>query len=191
MAEAVEGLKLQAHLYEYATLTNRITYWIYLQYAVYGFAAASLGFVATAWGHLEIQYQAWACLLILQFILWGLLQTNFEIYAIVVYLETSLKNQVGALLGDSTVWNYENYMVTLRKNKFISYEQNLGLFPVFGIGIGTAGLLIIRDLWLNWRIHWASSAVWFGCCLYVGTMTYLKWRAVLHLQNEARRIATD
>ena len=189
MVEAMKGLRLQAHLAEYTTLTNRITYWISLQYGVYGFAAASLGFIAAAWGHLEMQYQAWACMLILELLLWALLQTNFEIYAIVVYLETHLKSQLKTLLGDSPIWGYEIYMVTLRKNKFISYEQKLGLLPVFAVGMCVAGLFIIRDLWSNWRIHWASSAVWLGCCLYVGTMTYLKWRAVLHLQNEARRAA--
>jgi hypothetical protein len=176
-------LQLQAHLGEYQTLTNRITYWISLQYAVYGFAAASLGFVAGAWGHIDIQYQAWACMLILLFLLWALNQTIFEMYAIVVYLETSLKRQLTAILGDSIFWDYEAFMVGRRRDKFVSYEQTLGLMPTFAIGILAAGFFIVQDLRSNWRIHWESSAIWLVCCLYVGAMTCLKWRATVHLQK--------
>jgi hypothetical protein len=191
VAESSDSLQQQAHLAEYGALTNRITYWVSLQYVIYGFAAASLGFVAAAWGHLEIQYLAWVCMLILLFLLWALLQTNFEIFAIVVYLEGNLKSQLRTLLSGSPTWDYETFMHVLRKDKFIKFEQTLGLLPVFVVGMGSAGFLIVQDLRSNWQAHRASSGVWLACCLFVGAMTFLKWRAVVHLQKKADIIASE
>src|ERR1035441_511971 len=87
-------LQLDVHLAEYAALSNRLTYWITLQYATYAIAAAALGFIASAWRHIGAFLLAWASILILLLILWALAQTNFEIHTYVVYIEKDLRQMV-------------------------------------------------------------------------------------------------
>ena len=179
-------LQLDVHLAEYAALSNRLTYWVTLQYATYAIAAAALGFIANAWGHIGAFLLAWASILILLLISWALIQTAFEIFTYVVYIEKDLRQMVTPIVNYNPFWEFEAFLVRLRQNKVVGYEQQLGLLPVFGFGILVALGVVIWTSVQNWPHTLLPNIVWLFLCGYVAFMTYKKQRVVLSLQAEAR-----
>jgi hypothetical protein len=181
---SVEERQLQVHLYEYNALATRLTYWITLQYATYALAAGSLGFIAQAWGHIEPRLLACASLLIQLILLWALVQTTYEIYTYVVYIETDLRPRISRLVDSHCFWRFEKFLSVERRNRFISYEQTLGLFPLFACGICAALFVIVQYSLPNWRSSLFSDGIWGGCSFYVAIMTALKQRHVAALQRK-------
>lgn len=176
--------RLDAHLAEYNALSTRLTYWINLQYVTYVIAAAALGFVGQGWGHIESRQLAWTSILILLILLWALAQTNFEIFSYVVYIETHLRRCLRPLLQDDSFWKFEHYLRNLRQKRFLSYEKNFGLVPLFACGMGVAAFVIIRGSLRLGRASLIPNLIWLGCGAYVAVMAILKFRQSLNLQAQ-------
>src|ERR1035437_6076449 len=119
--------RVDLHIAEYEALTMRNTYWITLQYAIYALGAAYLGFVVQARNSVPTGTLIWASLLALQLLAWAMLQTQFEIFANVAYLERHLKPKVQELIGNSPCWEYEVFMAQRRATGFTHFEWRFGL----------------------------------------------------------------
>lgn len=125
-----------AHIAEYTALTTRLTYWIYLQWALFAAAGADLILIAT----LSTPYQAWLLLFILLLIAWGVLYTQDEILSTAVYIEGRLKPAIWTLPGffgehANALWRWEEFLIEWRGSGVGKFEQHLGLLPVFAAGI--------------------------------------------------------
>ena len=134
-----------AHFAEYTALTMRLTYWIYIQYAVYGLAAVGLGVVARVFQPDSKPYECWIFLFIVLTIGWAILQTQQEIVSTAIYIERDLRPAIQRLLLDSNdVWRWEQFVNETRGREqgVIGWERVAGLLPLFGAGI-IAGLAIL------------------------------------------------
>jgi hypothetical protein len=145
-SEGEKNRLMQLHIAEYAALTTRVTYWVYLQYATYAMAAALFGFLATSWADSNHKRDlAWMSVLALLFIGWALYHSTYELFTEVVYVETHLipiiKKQ--ALVPHKDFWNFETFMKGLRQSRAKRFEWQYS-FPVacFLTGIGLLWLLV-------------------------------------------------
>ncbi len=160
--------QLDAHLAEYAALTMRTTYWLTLQYAIYGIAGAYVGFAVQARNSIPIGSLVWASLLVLQLLGWGMLQTQYEIFINVDYLENHLKPKVAQLVGDGCCWGFEPFLAKRRATGFTRFEFRYGLLGFFVLLVGVAGWLIS---WAITQTHWTlADTLWAGANLYVGVI---------------------
>ncbi len=178
--------QLETHLAEYSALSNRLTYWITLQYATYAIAAGALGFVASGWGRIDDRMLAWACGLIIILILWALAQTNFEIFTYVVYIEKQLRPRVEQLLGSDLFWGFEAYVDSLRQTPMAKFEQQWGVFIASVVGLGTSGWAIYHTSAGKVGMYWKSTLLCSALTVYIGLMAALKLRAALTLQEKVR-----
>jgi len=185
------------HIAEYNALTMRLTYWIYLQYALLVAAAADLLLV----GALSKIYQGWLILFTLLILGWAILYTQDEILSTAAYIEGVLKPAIKNLPGFSnahanSLWSWEKFLLDWRGDEFGKFEQQFGLLPVFGIGI--FGVLAIvyfryREALSNlkppegrWFVAW--NVFWFVTCMYVIVMIVLKTIHNKKLRDELNRL---
>ena len=185
------------HIAEYNALTMRLTYWIYLQYALLVAAAADLLLV----GALSKIYQGWLILFTLLILAWAILYTQDEILSTAAYIEGTLKPAIMGLPGfanehANSLWSWEKFLLEWRGDEFGRFEQQFGLLPVFAIGI--VGVLVVvyfryREAASNlkppeggWFFAW--NVFWLIACAYVVAMLVLKSRHNKKLRDELDRL---
>lgn len=140
------GKLADAHIAEYNAITNRLTYWIYLQWALYAAAGTDLILI----GELTTPYQAWLLFFVLLLIAWGVLYTQDEILSSAAYIEGRLKPAIWTLPGFAsqpadTLWRWEEFLIEWRGTGLGKFEQHWGLVPVFlGGGLGLLLILMFR-----------------------------------------------
>jgi hypothetical protein len=190
---------LDAHVAEYAALTNRMTYWITLQYVIYASAAASLGlFVKDFLPELGLT-QSWALLLLLLFFSWAILQTQDEIVSTAVYLEELRPKVVSLLRGDqakheASVWRWETFLNSVRGKGMADFDRKNGLAPPFALGITTAiGFVAYRILreehpFQFWFV--SKNLLWFVACAYIAVMAAGRWRRNSVLYERLDKLAS-
>ncbi len=113
-------LELSAHLAEYAALTNRCTYWIAMQYAVWPVMGALLAFAASLWSTVDHSVLIWTSIAAILMLLLGWNSSLREIYNAVRYMERELRPAIQEIIGQHLVWRYETYNALQR-----------GAFPVW------------------------------------------------------------
>jgi len=138
---------VQAYVAEYSALTNRMTYWITLQYGIYAIAAGALGLFVKDFPELRTA-GPWALLLVLLLIAWAILQTVDEIVGTALYIERDLRPAVVALLPTTArlekLWGWELFLLDKRGTGIIHFERTVGLAVPFGCGIVAAVVLLVR-----------------------------------------------
>jgi hypothetical protein len=159
---------LDVHIAEYAALTMRNTNWITLQYAIYALAAAYLSFVIQAKSSLATGRLVWVSLLVLQMLAWAMLQTQFEIFVNVAYLERHLKPKVQKLIGGSACWEYETFIGQRRASGFTRFEWRFGLLGFFLLVASGVAWLVYRTIV---HTHWTmEDAAWVLVNAYISVL---------------------
>jgi len=136
LSDTQKNRLLQIHLAEFEALSNRLTYWLTLQYVPYTIAAAIVAFFVQSW---DVQHyphissnRAWASLLMLQLLLWAVLQSTHEVLTYVVYFKECLKPQMQQLLGHDgpSYLHFERFVAKLRQKWFLRFETRFGLIAI-------------------------------------------------------------
>ena len=188
-----------AHIAEYSALTTRLTYWIYVQYTIYGVAAVALGIVARAFQPHSKPYECWAFLFVVLVIGWAILQTQHEIVSTAIYVERYLRPAVRKLSlppTDSTsLWCWEQFLNRERGKGtgLIHWERIAGLSPLFGAGFLAALVLLYYRLRDSVPHPFCSQAgvlfvvfncFWFIVALYLVAIVWKKTRYNLALHKQ-------
>lgn len=105
---------LQLHLYEYQALTNRCTYLITMQYALWPTLFISLSLLAPLWDSHSHSFLLWAGLFFAQLVSLGWYFTGCEIYITVDYLERGLKPQLEQMTSGERFWGWEPWLARIR-----------------------------------------------------------------------------
>jgi hypothetical protein len=163
----------EPHIAEYTALTNRMTYWIYIQYVMYAIAGAAFGAILGFAPESIKPYQGWMLLFTLVATGWALLQSQDEILTTAIYIEGSLKPFVqGPPRADRPpTWEWERFRILRRGrgreprkivvpeffpkwvvrplvrivNALIKFEGQSGVLPLVLVGaIGALALIVIR-----------------------------------------------
>jgi hypothetical protein len=118
---------LQLHLAEYQALTNRCTYWISLQFAVFSILLVYLGLVAQVWNSLNRAFLIWGSALVVEIVavLWS--QLLSEQYLAIHYLERELRPLIERLVKGKSFWGYEPYLARQRGTRHIWWEFSMVL----------------------------------------------------------------
>jgi hypothetical protein len=164
--ETKEQAELNTHIAEYDALTMRNTYWITLQYAIYALAGGYLGFAVQARNSIPNSRLIWVSILVLLLLAWAMLQTQYEMFANVIYLEHHLKPRVQALLGTTQCWAYEDFKAHQRASGFAHFEWRYGLLGAFIVGLGVAVWLIFQTVkkaaWTAEDTAWAVANIYLA-----------------------------
>jgi len=179
---------LDVHLAEYSALTNRVTYFITLQYLTYSIAAVVLTLVAQVWGsnNLSRQLVSWGGFLLFLLLVWAWTYTVWEIFNTAVYLEGDLRQRIARLVRDDAFWGWESYLAAQRAKGYDRYEWTYGLFVllivaifVFGRGIST-----VTTVFAGWR----SNAGWLAVSPYVIAMIAGRIWKTFRLQGRLKEL---
>jgi hypothetical protein len=174
--------RLDVHLAEYSALTMRITYWITIQYVIYGLAAAYLGFAVQAAGKVKLATLVWTSGLVLLLLAWALLQTQWEIFTYVKYIEKQLKPKIEPLVLDGTFWEFESFMADLRTKGFVNFEWQYGMVGFFLLAIAAVLWMVLV---VFKQYSWApADYAWAAANLYVGALVVGKAWHNQRLQKE-------
>jgi hypothetical protein len=139
----------ELRLAQYSALTNRITYYVTLQYATWGAAAALAGYLANLWSSPGTNRQnlEWITLVCLLAVSWAILHINYEMFVIVRYLKERLLKSLAI--------DFEGWIRKL--GRLEHFHRNLAPNIIFGIGFVVLVYLLSKDV----RGHWTSSDTWW------------------------------
>lgn len=141
---------LQVHTAEYAALTTRATYYVVLGSAIWALIVPFLILVVQVWqaplwqGVLGQMALAWGSALLVQVIMVNAANVLLEQYMIVLYVETDLRSRIRALVGDESVWGYEQFLSRRRGTGPAFWE--LGI-PILGVVPPAVVVLLRRAQW--------------------------------------------
>jgi|SRR5579859_1178693 len=98
----VGAVAVSVHLSEYQALTNRITYWISIQYITYSALAVILVLILQAWQAQGSNHTIvlWGGLFVIQLGAWAWTLAVWEIHNTAVYLEEHLRPKIAHLIVD-------------------------------------------------------------------------------------------
>jgi len=182
------GALLGVHLAEYSALTNRVTYFISLQYLTYSVAAVVLALVAQVWASPNVSRAvvAWGGVFLFLLLVWAWTYTVWEILNTAAYLEGDLRHRVERLVGDGAFWGWESYLAAQRKKGYDRFEWTLGLLILLIGGVVLFGRSIstVRDIFSGWR----SNAGWILASAYVLVMITGRMRGVFRLQVQLKEL---
>ncbi len=178
---------LDVHLFEYSALTTRITYWIAIQYGLFGLAGAYLGFAVQASSRVTVPTLVLTSVLVLEVLTWAVLQTQYEIFNTAHYIESHLKPKVALLVGsDNSFWGWEPYLDSQRAKGYIHFEwkwASLLLVLMFGLAV-----LLWFPISAMTRGRWVSATYswyfWGLADLYVFVLLVLKARSNLGMGKQ-------
>jgi len=186
---------LKIYLAEYESLSTRLTYWLTLQYVPYSIAAAALGYFVQAWRPSASPSTslgaspalAWSSLLILQLLMWAVLQSTHEVFTYVVYFKECLKPKIRRLLprAGGSFLDFEPFLNELRRRWFLRFEQTCGLFLVVAGGMAVSLWLAISSTPPPRLCRW-STIGWAISNLYVLFILCGKSWDILRLQKRAK-----
>jgi hypothetical protein len=175
---------VQAYVAEYSALTNRMTYWITLQYGIYAIAGATLGLFVKEFPGMG-SAGPWALLLVLLLLAWAILQTVDEIVSTAVYIERDLRPTVVALLPTTArpekLWGWELFLLEKRGAGMIHFERTVGLGVPFSCGLVAAVAMLIKA---KPTLCSLSVSLWFIACAYVFVLVVIKFFHNLTLHAE-------
>jgi len=179
---------LDIYLAEYGALTNRITYWIYLQYLSYSVLAVLLTVIVQAWGSPAISNstRVWGGLLLLQLLLWAWVYATWEILNTAVYLEGGLRLKIRDLVTDKSFWGWEPYLADQRRRGYNRYEWRFAL-------LGLLLFVLPTIAWLIWKVtpnfcDVRSYGGWAGANAYIAVMIALRVHDTSKLQSQLQQI---
>ena len=157
ISEAEKSQYLQIYLHEFDALSNRLTYWLTLQYAPYAIAAVAVGYFVKDFPDISANF-AWACLLILQLLMWAVLQSTHEVFTYVVYFKECLKPRIRQLFQDSgpSFLDFESFLNRLRQRWFLSFETRFGLIVIVVVGMCALCWIAIRNTPSPNVCHWPT-----------------------------------
>lgn len=146
------------HIAEYNALTSRITYFVTMQYVVWGIAAGLFGYLAPLWwtGHSH-QNLEWIGLLCLLAVTWAVLHINYEFLAIVQYLKEQLLPNMGVPVADlDEALGFERWIRTLGMENL--HRDQATSLPFL---VGFVALVVL--LWRDFSYaKWSSSDTWWA-----------------------------
>ena len=150
---------------QYNALTTRITYYVTLQYATWGAAAALSGYLATLWSApTNRQNLEWITLVCLLAVSWAVLHINYEMFVIVLYLKEELLKSLAT--------DFEGWIRKLGRVEDLHRTQAANI--IFTIGLAVLLWLLYRDLkprdWVTW---WLAVSV--SLALIVGVKLWRIW----------------
>jgi hypothetical protein len=136
LSDSEKDKYLRIYIAEFDALSTRLTYWLTLQYVPYGIAAGVFGFFVQSWKsdvypHISPNL-AWASLLILQLLMWAVLQSTHEVFTYVVYFKECLKPGIRQVLQSPvrSFLDFETFIAKLRQRWFLRFETTFGLMVV-------------------------------------------------------------
>jgi len=160
---------------QYNALTNRITYYVTLQYATWGAAAVLFGYLAPLWStvtrHQNFEWMALVCLLAVS---WAVLHINYEMFVIVRYLKEELLKSLAT--------DFEGWIRTFGRWEDVHRNQAPNI--IFAIGFAVLVALLFKDIRHG---GWAYSDTWWlivsgSLTVIVGVKIWRIW--VLNKQLE-------
>ena len=180
-----EGLAA-IHIAEYNALTNRITYYVTLQYATWGTAAVLFGYLVAAWStvssHRGLEWLALICLLAVS---WAVLHINYEMFVIVLYLKEMLfqnmADDAGVRLDEVT--GFESWI--RNRGRLEDFHRNQAPTVVFGVGFAVLAFLLLKDIIYG---HWAhSDAGWLILFVPLAAIVGAKIRGISVLSKQLQK----
>lgn len=188
--EEEKGRLIQLHIAEYSALTNRITYWVYLQYAIYSIAAVLFGCAATVWASTTSRIDLeWMILFGLLFIGWALFHCTYEMFTTVEYIEMKLIPWIRSrsLVSTNDFWGFEAHVNAFRSHGSKRLEWQFGLLVACAFGGGAILFLLIRSLL---SAPWGEGDYgWLCACGYlVLVVAYKGWYTIRLQSSVVRRI---
>jgi hypothetical protein len=174
---------------EYNALTNRITYYVTLQYATWGLAAALFGYLAPLWTKESSSHRnlEWIAILSLLTVSWAGLHILYEMLVIVCYLMEELLKNLAADYGlkPRDVWGFEGWIRTLRWLDDV--HRNYAIHAIFVLAFSVLVGLLYGDVK---RGYWGSSDTWWsvvcGCLTVIVAVKV--WRFMV-LSRELQRLS--
>jgi hypothetical protein len=156
---------LDLHISEYSALTTRITYWIAIQYGLFGLAGALLVFAVQEAGHVKLPTLVLSSALVIEVLIWAVLQTQYEIFNTAQYIEWQLKPKIAPLLRggkfDNSFWGWEPYLKSQRGSGYIRFNWRWA--PWFFVVL-LASELVVWALISGWkRGAWINSTYLWSC----------------------------
>jgi len=113
------GFKIQLYIAEYNTLTNRSTYYYYINNMLLtAMVAGAATLVGNLTGH---EYLTWGLILGIQVVALFTAVITYENYLIIYYLESQLIPQVARILAgaeDDEMWAFEKFLLKKRRTTF-------------------------------------------------------------------------
>lgn len=101
---------VQAHLYEYQALTNRITYLVTMQYALWPVVVLALSAFVPLWGTRGRSFLAWGGIVLGEIFALAFYFTLCEISTHALYIDRELRPKVAFLVGAKSIWQWETWL---------------------------------------------------------------------------------
>jgi hypothetical protein len=179
----VGAAAISVHLSEYQALTNRITYWISIQYITYSVLGVVLALIQQAWQAPGSNHTAvlWGGLFVVQLAGWAWTFAVWEIHNTAVYLEEYLRPMIGRLISDPQFWCFEPYLARQRQGRTNKIEWKFAVITVAALGLLAFGKLAYKESDIcNWH-----SYIWFLVAnLFVAGMIFRRARDCFRLQDK-------
>lgn len=179
---------LSVHLAEYTALTNRVTYFISLQYLVYSVTVVALTLVAQVWvqSNMSRGFIAWSGFLLFLLLVWAWMYTVWEIFNTAAYLEGDLRHRIARLVGNNAFWGWETYLAGQRAKGYERYEWTFGLLMLLLVAIAVFGSGISRVT--NVLSNWYPNRGWIIVIAYVTAMIAGRTWKVFRLQVRLKQL---
>jgi len=135
------------HIAEYNALTNRITYYVTLQYATWGTAAVLFGSLVASWSTVSSHRGlGWLALICLLAVSWAVLHINFEMFVIVRYLKEELLKSMAFDAGVrlEEVMGFEGWI--RNRGRLEDFHRNQAPTLIFGVGFAVLAFLLLKDI---------------------------------------------
>jgi hypothetical protein len=135
---------VSVHLSEYQALTNRITYWISIQYITYSVLGVVLALILQAWQAQGSNHATvlWGGLFVIQLAAWA---WTFAVWDTAVYLEEYLRPKIACLILDPPFWCFEPYLAKQRQGRSNKIEWKFAVITMAALGLFAFGRLVYRE----------------------------------------------
>lgn len=160
------------HIAEYNALTTRITYYVTLQYATWGTAAALFGYLVSAWSNVIVHRSLeWLALICLLAVSWAVLHINFEMFVIVLYLKEVLFKDMASDTGakPDEVMGFEGWIRD--RGGLENFHRNIAPTIIFGVGFAVLAFLLLKDIIHNLA---CSDIGWLALFLPLAAIVLVK-----------------
>ena len=177
------NLRLQCYLAEYQALMVRGTSYLTLEFSSWVLMAGVLGAVLTVWDSARSTPRdllVWGAFALLQIITCFALNTLYEHYQSIVYIERQLQPKVAALVCRRYPFGYERYIGRLRPS---SQPFWYDAAPAFGAFLVHIAIVCFRfGVWNKpWEYYELGVNFVLSCAVAWGTIRMVKVRRQLTL----------
>ena len=182
----LSGALAAIHLAEYDVLTNRITYYVTLQYATWGTAAVLFGSLVAAWSKVSSDRSlGWLALICLLAVIWAVLHITLEMLVIVRYIKEKLFESMAFDAGvkPDAVMGFEGWI--RNRGRLEDFHRNQAPTLIFGSGFAVLGFLLLKDI-VHGNLAW-SDAGWLVLFVPLAAVVCLKIWGIWVLSKELQK----